>query len=103
MNADGFCQQASFLLHKDRAATHGPIVRSLSNIAALWNAYLAIRREPSAPLGPTDIAHMMALLKLARTQNGAVNSDNWVDLVAYAAAAGALNEGHSPGPHVPGR
>ena len=92
MNADGFCQRASFLLHKDRARTHGSFIRTQENIASLWNAYLSVRREPAMPLGPTDIAIMMALLKIARTQNGEWNDDSIVDAIAYLAGAGGMNE-----------
>lgn len=94
MNPDEILYRAAGLLNGDRATTHGPFVRSLQNIAHMWNAYLSIRREPSLPLGPTDVAHLMALLKVARTQNGETNIDNWVDSAAYVSLAGALNEDH---------
>jgi len=78
------------LVTGERAASHGPARRNHDNVAALWNAYLAIRREPAAALSAQDVALMMALLKIARTQLGAANPDDFVDLAGYAAIAGAV-------------
>ena len=74
----------------ERERTHGEKSRNHQNIAALWNAYLTIRRDPKALLSALDVAHMMALLKIARTQLGQKNADNWVDLIGYAAVAGEI-------------
>ena len=108
MSPDSFCRAASDLIYGDRAKTHGPFTRSLQNISTMWNAYLAIRREPSMPLGPTDVAYLMALLKIARSQSGETNPDNPIDAIAYLAFAGALNEGapstdYIRGPNNPGK
>lgn len=88
--ADGFIKSAAELVQGDRANTHGDKRKNHQNIATAWNAYLAIRRDPASPLNEVDVAHMMALLKLARTQLGAHNPDDYVDLVGYAAIAGEL-------------
>lgn len=88
--ADHLIKSASDLVLGDRANTHGDKRKNHQNIAAMWNAYLSIRRDPAAPLNEIDVAHMMALLKLSRTQLGAHNPDDYVDLVGYAAIAGEL-------------
>ncbi len=88
--ADHLIKSAADLVHGDRANTHGDKRKNHQNIAGLWNAYLAIRRDPAAPLNHIDVAHMMVLLKLARTQLGAHNADDHVDMVGYAAIAGEL-------------
>lgn len=88
--ADHLIKSAADLVANDRANTHGDKRKNHKNIAALWNAYLDIRRDPASPLTETDVAQMMVLLKLARTQLGAFNQDDYVDLVGYAAIAGEL-------------
>lgn len=71
------------LITGDRAAQHGDYELNHANIAALWNAYLAIRRDPAAELTPADVALMMCLLKVARTQLGGFNADDYCDAAAY--------------------
>ncbi len=92
MKAHEICHIAEQLLIGDRSETHGPKRRNHENIAALWNAYLTIRRDPAAPLDPQDVTHMMALLKVARTQLGADNIDDHIDGAAYLAIAGEFSD-----------
>jgi hypothetical protein len=80
----------------DRESTHGPKERNHHNIAALWDAYLRIRRDPSVPLTPLDVLHMMVLLKVARTQLGALNMDDYIDMAGYAGCAGEVAKGQQP-------
>jgi hypothetical protein len=82
--------QASQLVSDTRAATHGDAHRNHWNIARLWNAFLSIRPEPADPLSPRDVALMMALLKVARTQLGDHNADDYVDAAGYVAIAQAI-------------
>lgn len=88
--ADRLIKSAADLVANDRANTHGDKRKNHQNIAGVWNAYLAIRRDPTAPLNEIDVAHMMVLLKLARTQLGSFNQDDYTDMVGYAAIAGEL-------------
>jgi hypothetical protein len=69
----------------ERELTHGEIVRGQSKIATLWQAYLSIRRYPSAHLSAEDATALMLLLKLARMHSGEKNIDNDLDLIGYAA------------------
>jgi hypothetical protein len=87
MAAGDTLEKALELVGGERARTHGDKYINHSKIAALWNAYL--RNAGSAvELDPTDVALMMALLKIARTQSGgAHNEDNYVDLAGYAGVA----------------
>ena len=82
--------QASQLVSETRAATHGDAPRNHWNIAALWNAFLSIRPEPADPLAPRDVALMMTLLKIARTQLGDHNTDDYIDAAGYVAIAQAI-------------
>lgn len=76
----------------DRAKTHGDAARNHDNIATMWNAFLKIRRDPDAPLTRVDVAIMQTLLKVARTQLGDFNSDDYEDGAAY------LDLGHEISP-----
>lgn len=74
---------------KDRAATHGDAEDNFRRIAELWNAYL----EPEAAISATDVAAMMALLKIARISSNDSNPDNWIDIAGYAACGGEIATG----------
>jgi hypothetical protein len=78
-------EQVINLVGGDRAAQHGDKFENHQNIAALWNAFLdnRVARELQA----SEIALMIALLKIARTQTGAFNADDFLDLAGYAAVA----------------
>lgn len=90
MNASEIAAKASSLVGGDREQQHGSKERNFANIARLWNAYLASRREPGSELDALDVGHMMVLLKIARTQLGSNNPDDYVDACGYAACAGEV-------------
>ena len=92
MHAPAILKQAEALVAGDRAVTYGDITRLHLNIVILWNAWMKIRRDPVAPLDGEDVAHMEALLKMARTQSGEGTTDNYVDGAAYLGIAGELSE-----------
>jgi len=93
VRAGEVAEKAAKLVAGDRENTHGNKARNFTNIVTLWNAYLAIRTEPAAPLSALDHAHMMVLLKIARTQLGAANIDDHIDMTGYAACAGEIASG----------
>lgn len=76
-------EKAAGLVGGDRAATHGDKVQNHQNIARLWTAYL--QNQGSSVLSAEDVACMMVLLKIARTQLGDFNPDDYVDAAGYAA------------------
>lgn len=94
--AADFLTRAAELVGADRETSHGPKKRNHDNIAALWQAYLEIRFDRDAPLTGLDVAHMMALLKVARTQLGNFNPDDYVDMAGYAGCAGEIRTAHIP-------
>lgn len=56
-------------------------------IARIWNAYLQSRAASAdAPLSALDVAHMMILLKIARTVYTPTR-DSYVDIAGYANCA----------------
>lgn len=92
MKADEVLREAAELVAGSRADSHGEKWHNHFNIATLWNAFLQMRRDPSALISPADAAMMMALLKIARTQLGDMNRDDYVDGAAYIALAGEIEE-----------
>ncbi|CAH1677667.1 DUF6378 domain-containing protein [Chelatococcus sp.] len=90
MKAGCIASQAAELVSGDREHQHGDKRDNFERIATLVNAYLRIRRDPVAPLDAVDVGHIMVLTKLARTQSGSMNVDDWIDLCGYAACAGDL-------------
>ena len=90
MRAHQIAARAAELVGGDRDRQHGKKLTNFANIALMWNAYLAIRREPGQPLDAADVAHMMVLMKTARTQTGTLNLDDHIDMAGYAACAGEV-------------
>lgn len=88
--ATGIAARASELVGGDRDRQHGAKVDNFQRIATVWDAWLKVRKDPAAPLGPHDVAIMMSFLKAARTQSGAFNSDDAIDHCGYAACAGEI-------------
>lgn len=84
--------RAASLVGGDREHTHGDKWQNFQNIARLWNAYLRSRPVDvyDAPLSPLDIGHMMVLMKIARTQAGAFNLDDYLDAAGYAGCAAEI-------------
>lgn len=86
MKAQETLKIAASLVSGDRAKKHGDMFHSHDRIAKFWSAYLGKVIEAH------DVACLMALLKIARTQSGETNSDDYIDMVGYAAIAGELVE-----------
>lgn len=91
MKAAEICARAADLVAGDRNRTHGDKRDNHEKIAALWNAYILIRRNPLADLEAPDVAIMMALLKIARMELGEHNPDDAVDAAGYIAIRGELD------------
>lgn len=92
--------EAARIVAGDRNTTHGEKERSFTLIADLWNAYLEGRREWS-PIRPVDVAQMMVLLKVARSIQGTMQRDHFLDMAGYAAIAGELAASREKHQQVP--
>lgn len=90
MKAQQHLDEAAELIGGDRARQHGDVRQLHEHVAELWTAFL--RDRVGDRLGATDVLAMMALLKLARTQHGDFNRDDWVDALGYVALAGQVAE-----------
>lgn len=77
----------------DRGLNYGKPEDNFARIAAHWTSYLQNRIKPAESdllIGPTDVAIMCALLKIARLENDPAHADSWVDLAGYAACGGEI-------------
>lgn len=68
----------------DRGLSYGHPADNLQHTAMLVSAYL------QTPIHDYQIAGIMVLVKLARTNQSADKLDNWVDMAAYAGLGGQL-------------
>ncbi len=78
-------EEANKLIGGNRNDDYGDKLTNHKNIAALWSIFL--RKKITAH----DVAMCMALVKVARLMH-AHKKDSYIDLAAYAAIAGELNE-----------
>lgn len=90
LRATDIAGRASDLVGGDRDRQHGQKHDNFSRIATMWNAWLSVRKDPAAPLTAHDVGVMMVAMKLARTQSGALNLDDYIDACGYAACAGEV-------------
>lgn len=71
--------EANSIVNGARATTYGGPEDSFKAIGQLWQAYAGVAFTPS------DVAIMLALLKVARLKTSPNHRDSWVDLAGYAA------------------
>ena len=90
MNRKDILDKASNLIMNDRAKQHGDIVVNHGNIARLWSAYLTNKTRVNIPISEQDVALMLSLFKIGRTQNGNHTDDNYIDGAAYLAIGGEI-------------
>lgn len=82
----------------DRNKTYGSPFDNLDNTATLWSAYLHAKYrgqtvdEVQLQLTAEDVAHMMQLLKMARTIAPGYHADNYIDNATYGAIAGECRQ-----------
>lgn len=90
MKAKDILDYAGKLVNGDRQNIYGDPAECHEKIAIMLSAFLQIRRAPSLTLTKEDAAIIMALVKIARTQVGAFNADDYVDGAAYLGIAGEI-------------
>ena len=74
----------------ERAETFGDPFVVHERIAQLWSAYLQMWVEPA------QVAGMMVLLKMARSEQNPNHQDNFVDIMGYAAIMGEMSQKRPP-------
>ena len=89
INRKEVLDRADKCVNGDREGSYGSPEDNFARIAKMWNAYLG-NTYPRKDLKPSDVAAMLALLKIARIGSGNYKDDNWIDLAGYAACGGEL-------------
>ena len=90
MNTTEILKKTEKLVSESRHDKHGDKVINHENISRLWTSYLQNKFKLNLVLLPEDVACLMTLLKLARTQAGKFNLDDYIDACGYAAIAGEI-------------
>lgn len=80
----GILQIAIECVTANRESDSGTPEDSFTRIAEYWTTHLGIT------VRATDVAIMMALLKVARLGTTPESRDSWVDLAGYAACGGEI-------------
>lgn len=95
MNRAEILQAAEKCVCHDRQEQYGEPKNNFRVIAAFWEDYLIARRYFGGfnfMLKGSDVAAMMALLKIARIATGPYKEDNYIDAAGYLATAGELGK-----------
>jgi len=90
MNTTDILKKTEKLVSTDRHDKHGDKVENHENIARLWTGYLQNKFKLNLTILPEDVANLMSLLKIARTQAGKFNLDDYIDACGYMAIAGEI-------------
>lgn len=80
----GILDTAGSHISKDRQSEYGEPEDNFAIIAEYWTTHLGMT------IRSTDVAIMMALLKVARLRSTPASRDGWVDLAGYAACGGEI-------------
>lgn len=92
--AGAMLREAAELVDGPRERDHGPKHVSFQAIAHAWTCYLENKRVGTVgvvlPLTALDVAQMMVLLKMTRTQFGEQRRDHFLDQCGYSGIAGML-------------
>ena len=91
MTRDEVLSRAMSAVSGDRDHNYGGPEDSFLAISAMWNIYLTKTTGAKVVLGPSDVAAMMALLKIVRIAASPDHEDSWVDLAGYAACGGEIS------------
>lgn len=80
-------KEAEGYVTKDRNTSYGEPEDNFKAIAEVWNAqgFCVGGIDGVRPINATDVALMMAGMKLARLKHNPSHRDSWVDLIGYAA------------------
>ena len=85
MQSKEYLSTATTIVTGQRQEDYGDKLKNHKNIAQLWSAYL------DKEITPHDVAICMGLVKIARLKHSH-KRDSYVDLAAYAAIAGEIDE-----------
>lgn len=86
-------KEALNCVNGEREKQYGNPEDNFKRIADLWSVYLtSIFEDVVFELNPIDVAKMMILFKIARSNGDKDKMDNYVDMIGYAACAAEIFE-----------
>jgi len=94
--AQSAARQAEQIINGERQDAYGAPEDSFGIIANLWTAYLK-QLGLGMAISKIDVAHMMALFKIARMQGQKPHRDNYIDAIGYLQIAADRLLGGSDG------
>lgn len=89
-----FLDTAKSLTYGERNRQHGNVWTNFGWIADAWSGFTGREVKRS------EVALLMALMKIARTRSGSHNPDDYTDGTAYMAIAGELAEWENKTPEL---
>ena len=89
ITSESILDEAKRLTSTARQKNYGHPKENFRRIADLWNAYLSNRIAKHGLVSVSDVAWMMALLKIARDLNKPTR-DNLVDVIGYTRTLGMI-------------
>ena len=91
MDRQEILKTALDVITKGRQDQYGNAEDSFSRIAEYWTVFLRKSLNERCAITADDVAMMMILLKIARSDSNPMHLDNYVDICGYAALAGEMN------------
>lgn len=76
--------RAQALIQGQRQEDYGDKLQNFSQIAMLWQGYLAPKLQHHAAITPEDVALCMILVKMARLSKSPDHKDSVLDIAGYA-------------------
>ena len=70
MTKEEILAKAKDLISNDRNESHGDAFKNHAEIAEFWNIFLDSKLQPMASITAKDVAIMMILLKISRSNQG---------------------------------
>ena len=81
--AETLAAEAIATIRGPRESDYGNKLANFTQIALLWNGYLARKLLPTGQLTATDVAQLMVLMKVARLAHKPEHHDSRVDVIGY--------------------
>lgn len=89
---NGILVEAEILVNGQRQQDYGDKLQNFSQIAMLWQGYLAMKLRPVCAITPEDVSMMMILVKMARLAKSPDHEDSLVDIAGYARCMDMLQQ-----------
>lgn len=100
--AEPMLHRAQALIRGQRQQDYGDKLQNFSQIAMLWQGYLAPKLQFQSAITPEDVALCMILVKMARLSKSPDHKDSVLDIAGYAGCYDSLQEERAWGDFLAG-